>query len=41
MRNGLLDAKGEVLVEWSLALIGNASGETVGVEWGVEPRRFR
>jgi hypothetical protein len=25
----------------SLALIGNASGQTVGVEWGVEPRRFR
>ena len=27
--------------EWSLALIGNASGQTVGVERGLEPRRFR
>ena len=26
---------------WSLALIGNASGQTVGVEQGLEPRRFR
>jgi hypothetical protein len=25
----------------SLALIGNASGQTVGVERGLEPRRFR
>ena len=27
--------------EWSLALIGNASGQTVGVERDLDPRRFR
>ena len=32
---------GSILDEWSLALIGNASGQTVGVERGLEPRRFR
>jgi len=29
------------LGEWSLALIGNASGQSFGVEQNLDPRRFR
>ncbi len=30
-----------ILDEWSLALIGNASGQTAGTERNLDPRRFR
>jgi hypothetical protein len=36
-----LHADATILGVWSLALIGNASGQTFGAERDIEPRRFR
>ena len=41
VRKRPLESADEILDVWSLALIGNASGQSFEVEQNLDPRRFR